>query len=78
MSWADAPRSKPKNIALHQMLGIDITREIPVELLRRILATPIGGAVSVGFNRVIPVTTSLKYRANFALNAGQDQSGRLF
>lgn len=69
------PRSKPQHIALHQMLGIDINRRIPERVLRNILATPIGAPVQIGYRGVVIVDTKLKYRANFALNTGQAQSG---
>ena len=75
MGWMDRPRSKPTNVALHQMLGIDINRRIPEQTLRRIIATPIGAPVQIGYQGVVVVSTKLKYRANFALNAGQAQSG---
>jgi hypothetical protein len=37
--------------------------------------TPIGRPVQVGYRGVVIVDTKLKYRANFALNTGQAQSG---
>lgn len=75
-------QSKPKHIALHQQLGIDLNREIPKRLLMQIISTPIGGTISAsqgpfGGRRVL-VDTQLKYRANFALNTGQEQSGGLY
>jgi hypothetical protein len=63
------------NIALHQTLGIDLNRRIPERTLRAIIATPIGRPVQIGYRGVIIVDNKLKYRANFALNAGQGQSG---
>lgn len=78
MGWADKPRSKPMNYALHQQLGIDINRRIPERVLKNILATPIGNMVQIGSRGVVLVDTKLKYRANFALNAGQAQSGGMF
>ena len=76
-------QGKPKNIALHQQLGIDLNKKIPEKLLITILATPIGGTISVGGGgafggRRIMVDTQMKYRANFAMNAGQAQSGGYF
>lgn len=65
------------NRALHQQLGIDINRRIPERILQSIIATPIGGVVRVARGPVL-VDTKLKYRANFALNAGQAQSGGLY
>lgn len=78
MGWADKPRSKPMNYALHQKLGIDINRRIPERTLRSIIQTPIGGVVRVGYSGSVLVDTQLKYQANFALNAGQAQSGGMF
>lgn len=78
MGWADKPRSKPMNYALHQQLGIDINRKIPERTLQAILQTPIGGVVRIGHSGSVLVDTQLKYRANFALNAGQAQSGGMF
>ena len=75
MGWADPPRSKPMNYALHQTLGIDINRRIPDQVLRNIIRTPIGNMLQIGSRGVVLVDTKLKYRANFALNAGQGQSG---
>ena len=66
------------NRALHAQLGIEINRRIPERLLRNILATPIGSVVQVGQRGVVLVDTKLKYRANFALNAGQAQSGGMY
>ena len=74
-SWADPPQSKPMHIALHQQLGIDVNRRIPERILQGIIRTPIGSPVQVGYRGVVIVDTKLKYRANFALNTGQGQSG---
>jgi hypothetical protein len=75
MGFGSQYQSKPKHIALHQMLGIDIRRPIPEKTLRAIIMTPIGSPVQIGFQGVVVVDTKLKYRANFALNTGQEQSG---
>lgn len=72
------PRSKPMNRALHLQLGIEMNRRIPERLLRNIISTPIGNVVQVGYRGVVVVDTKLKYRANFALNAGQAQSGGMY
>lgn len=76
-------QNRPKNIALHQQLGIDLSKKIPEKLLMTIIATPIGGVVAVGGGnlfgaRRVMVDTQMKYRANFALNAGQAQEGGMF
>jgi len=75
-------QNRPKNIALHQQLGIDLNKKIPERLLMTIIATPIGGVISVGGGlfgaRRVQVDTQMKYRANFALNAGQAQTGGYF
>ena len=75
MGWMDAPRSKPMHYALHQQLGIPSNQRIPERTLRSIIATPIGYPVQVGYRGVVVVDTKMKYRANFALNTGQGQSG---
>ena len=57
------------------MLGIDMNQRIPERMLHAILRTPVGQPVQLGFRGTVVVTTPLKYRANFALNAGQAQTG---
>ncbi len=74
-NWADPPRSKPVHTALHQELGIPPNQRIPERILQAIIRTPIGNPVQVGYRGVVIVTTKTKYRANFALNAGQAQRG---
>lgn len=73
--WLDMPRSKPTHAALHGMLGIPVSERIPERVLNAILRTPVGQPVQIGFRGSVMVTTALKYRANFAKNAGQAQSG---
>jgi hypothetical protein len=58
---SDNPETKG---ALHKQLGILEDETIPIELLRDILATPVGG-LTHGHE----VTHLLKARANAALNA---------
>lgn len=74
-SWADPPMSKPSHVALHQTLGIALNQRIPERTLKAIIMTPIGRPVQIGYRGVVIVDTKLKYRANFALNTGQAQSG---
>lgn len=59
--------------ALHRQLGIPIRERIPKTLLKKIQSAKKGERIrnptSVG-KRIIPVTTLLKQRVNFALNVG--------
>lgn len=81
-SFGGQRQGKPQNIALHQQLGIPLNQPIPQRLLVQILQTPVGGVISVNNGpfggRRLQVDTQMKYRANFAVNAGQAQQGGYF